>query len=203
LTVETTFVPDKTFAIQMQNINKTFPGPVHANKGINLAVKKGEIHALLGENGAGKTTLMNVLYGLYGPDDESSRIFVNGCEVEINEPMNAMKAMQNYYWPGNVRELRNVIERAVILSAGPNLAVELPKNVDAKSTAGRTLKDIEKRHILKILEMTGWRIRGRHIGDLCIGSPIPRHLLWQRHRADRSMRQRGHLLRTPRSAPIG
>lgn len=87
---ESPLVLDNNLAIQMRNINKTFPGPVYANKNINLEIKKGEIHALLGENGAGKTTLMNVLYGLYGPDDENSKIFVNGREVKITEPMDAM-----------------------------------------------------------------------------------------------------------------
>jgi simple sugar transport system ATP-binding protein len=90
MTVESQLVPDENYSIQMKNINKTFPGPVYANKGIDLAIKKGEIHALLGENGAGKTTLMNVLYGLYGPDDDSSQILINGHKVKIKEPLNAM-----------------------------------------------------------------------------------------------------------------
>jgi simple sugar transport system ATP-binding protein len=92
LTLESPLVSDENYSIQMFNINKTFPGPVHANKGINLAIKKGEIHALLGENGAGKTTLMNVLYGLYGPDDDTSKIIVNGRELKISEPIDAMEA---------------------------------------------------------------------------------------------------------------
>ncbi len=91
MTVEDKIVPDDNYSIQMKNINKTFPGPVYANKGVNLHIRKGEIHALLGENGAGKTTLMNVLYGLYGPDDDSSQILINGREVKIKEPMNAME----------------------------------------------------------------------------------------------------------------
>lgn len=55
------------YVIEMLNIRKAFPGIV-ANDNINLQVKKGEIHALLGENGAGKSTLMNVLFGLYQPE---------------------------------------------------------------------------------------------------------------------------------------
>ncbi|KHE71394.1 hypothetical protein LD39_09995, partial [Halobacillus sp. BBL2006] len=55
------------YVIEMLNIRKEFPGIV-ANDNINLQVKKGEIHALLGENGAGKSTLMNVLFGLYQPE---------------------------------------------------------------------------------------------------------------------------------------
>ncbi|PWI49084.1 ABC transporter ATP-binding protein [Candidatus Heimdallarchaeota archaeon B3_Heim] len=80
-----------SFAVQMKNISKTFPGPVKANIAVNLHIQKGEIHALLGENGAGKTTLMNVLYGLYGPDQtEDSYILVNGKDVQIKEPIDAM-----------------------------------------------------------------------------------------------------------------
>lgn len=55
------------YILDMQNITKIFPG-VKANDNVNLSIKKGEIHALVGENGAGKTTLMNVLYGLYEPE---------------------------------------------------------------------------------------------------------------------------------------
>lgn len=77
------------FAVSMHNIVKKFPG-VLANDNINLNIREGEIHALLGENGAGKTTLMNILYGLYGPDSEESKIFIHGKEVAIKEPIDAM-----------------------------------------------------------------------------------------------------------------
>ena len=58
---------DEQFAIEMLNITKIFPGII-ANDNITLQLKKGEIHALLGENGAGKSTLMSVLFGLYQPE---------------------------------------------------------------------------------------------------------------------------------------
>nr|WP_239534119.1 ABC transporter ATP-binding protein [Thalassobacillus pellis] len=67
----------------MLNIRKEFPGIV-ANDDITLQVKKGEIHALLGENGAGKSTLMNVLFGLYQP--EKGEIKVKGKEVQVTDP---------------------------------------------------------------------------------------------------------------------
>ncbi|WP_108669633.1 ABC transporter ATP-binding protein [Peribacillus acanthi] len=71
------------YVIEMLNIRKEFPGIV-ANDNITLQVKKGEIHALLGENGAGKSTLMNVLFGLYQP--EQGEIKVHGKKVNITNP---------------------------------------------------------------------------------------------------------------------
>ncbi|WP_144550271.1 ABC transporter ATP-binding protein [Peribacillus simplex] len=71
------------YVIEMLNIRKEFPGIV-ANDNVTLQVKKGEIHALLGENGAGKSTLMNVLFGLYQP--EQGEIRVNGEPVKITSP---------------------------------------------------------------------------------------------------------------------
>ncbi len=74
------------YVIEMNHIRKEFPGIV-ANDDITLQLKKGEIHALLGENGAGKSTLMSVLFGLYQP--EEGTILKNGKEVEINNPNDA------------------------------------------------------------------------------------------------------------------
>lgn len=79
---------DENNAVEMVNIVKRFPG-VLANDHISIEIRKGEIHALLGENGAGKTTLMNILYGLYGPDDEG-KISIKGKEVSIKDPIDAM-----------------------------------------------------------------------------------------------------------------
>ncbi|MDO4548073.1 MAG: ABC transporter ATP-binding protein [Clostridia bacterium] len=74
------------YIIEMLNITKQFPG-IKANDNVTLQLKKGEIHALLGENGAGKSTLMSVLFGLYQP--ESGIIKKNGQEVKINNPNDA------------------------------------------------------------------------------------------------------------------
>lgn len=77
---------EQPYAIEMLNITKRFPGIV-ANDNITLRLKKGEIHALLGENGAGKSTLMSVLFGLYQP--EEGEIHKDGVKVEINNPNDA------------------------------------------------------------------------------------------------------------------
>ena len=77
---------EEQFAIEMLNITKVFPGII-ANDNITLQLKKGEIHALLGENGAGKSTLMSVLFGLYQP--EEGIIKKDGVEVRINNPNDA------------------------------------------------------------------------------------------------------------------
>ena len=74
------------YIIEMLNIRKEFPGIV-ANDNITLQLRRGEIHALLGENGAGKSTLMSVLFGLYQP--EAGEIRKNGEVVKINNPNDA------------------------------------------------------------------------------------------------------------------
>ena len=74
------------YVIEMLHITKEFPG-IKANDDITLQLKKGEIHALLGENGAGKSTLMSVLFGLYQP--EEGIIKKNGVEVKIHNPNDA------------------------------------------------------------------------------------------------------------------
>ncbi len=71
----------------MKNITKTFGTKVVANKNINFQLKKGEILSLLGENGSGKTTLMNMLAGIYYPDE--GQIFIDGKEVSITSPKDA------------------------------------------------------------------------------------------------------------------
>ena len=79
-------VSDYPYVIEMRNITKEFPGII-ANDNITLQLKRGEIHALLGENGAGKSTLMSVLFGIYQP--EKGQILKDGKEVKINNPNDA------------------------------------------------------------------------------------------------------------------
>ena len=80
-------IDDTTLAVDMRGITKQFPG-VLANNHVDFSVKKGEIHALVGENGAGKSTLMNILYGLVHPD--SGEIFINAKQAHISEPRDAI-----------------------------------------------------------------------------------------------------------------
>ena len=78
----------QNLAIEMENISKAF-GVIKANEHVNLSVRQGEVHALLGENGAGKSTLMNMLAGIYTPDTGSIRI--NGQEVHFSSPKDSIR----------------------------------------------------------------------------------------------------------------
>jgi simple sugar transport system ATP-binding protein len=99
------------YIIEMLDITKEFPGII-ANDAITLQVKKGEIHALLGENGAGKSTLMSVLFGLYQP--EKGVIKVKGKEVKINSPLDANElgigmVHQHFKLVHNFTVLQNIV----------------------------------------------------------------------------------------------
>ena len=108
---------DYPYAIEMRNITKRFPGIV-ANDNITLQLKRGEIHALLGENGAGKSTLMSVLFGLYQP--EEGQILKDGEVVKINDPNDA-----NHLGIGMVHQHFKLVEcfsvlDNIILGVEPN-----------------------------------------------------------------------------------
>ena len=74
------------YLLEMKNIHKRFPG-VYALKGVNLCVRPGEVHAILGENGAGKSTLINILGGILQKDE--GEIWINGRNEEIHGVLDA------------------------------------------------------------------------------------------------------------------
>ena len=78
-------------AIELKGIDKSF-GLVHANRNINLKVRKGTIHGIIGENGAGKSTLMSILYGFYQADHGD--ILINGQKVNIRDPNAAIATLE-------------------------------------------------------------------------------------------------------------
>ncbi|HCL00952.1 MAG TPA: heme ABC transporter ATP-binding protein, partial [Lachnoclostridium phytofermentans] len=104
----------------MLGITKEFPG-ITANDNITLQLRKGEIHALLGENGAGKSTLMSVLFGLYQP--EKGSIKVKGKTVKINGPLDANAlgigmVHQHFKLVYNFTVLQNIILGVETVSGG-------------------------------------------------------------------------------------
>ena len=112
------------FVIEMRHITKEFPGII-ANDDITLQLKRGEIHALLGENGAGKSTLMSVLFGLYQP--AKGEILKNGQVVKINNPNDATAlgiGMVHQHF--KLVEVFSVLDN-IILGAEPNKAGFLTK----------------------------------------------------------------------------
>ncbi len=121
---------NKAIAVHMENITKTF-GRVVANKDVNLDVYRGEILALLGENGSGKTTLMNMLSGIYYPDE--GKIFVNGKEVLIRSPKDAHEL-----GIGMVHQHFKLID---VLTATENIVLGLTGKLNLKEAAGK-IKEI-------------------------------------------------------------
>jgi len=77
---------------------------------------------------------------------------------QISKP--DMEALKRYAWPGNIRELRNVIERGMIPGSGPDLRIEPAETLDSAAVADLRLDQVEKRHIVAVLEQTAWRVRG-------------------------------------------
>lgn len=124
----------KTAAVSMKNVTKAF-GSVNANDKVNLDIYKGEILALLGENGSGKTTLMNMLSGIYFPDE--GQIFINGKEEIIKSPKDALNL-----GIGMVHQHFKLID---VLSATENIILGLEGKLNIKE-ASKKIDDICKRY---------------------------------------------------------
>lgn len=140
--------------VELKQITKRFPGIV-ANDSISLTLRKGEIHALLGENGAGKSTLMNILFGLYQPDEGS--IKVNGETVTIDNPNKAIKL-----GIGMVHQHFKLVQpftvtENIILGMEPKKGI----NIDYKSASAQ---------VAKLSEQYGLRVNpNSKIQDISVG----------------------------------
>lgn len=133
---------EDNYVIEMLNITKIFPGIV-ANDNITLRLKKGEIHALLGENGAGKSTLMSVLFGLY--QAEEGVIKKNGQIVKINNPNDATK-----FGIGMVHQHFKLVECFTVLD-NIILGVEDTKlGFIEKKLARKKVMDLSEKYGLKV-----------------------------------------------------
>ena len=102
---------DGDLAVELEGITKRFPGVV-ANKDIGFPVRRGTVHAIVGENGAGKSTLMKILYGVQRPDEGT--IKVNGQVVNLHSPSDAIRAgigmvFQHFMLADNLTVLENVV----------------------------------------------------------------------------------------------
>ena len=142
------------YAIEMLHITKRFPGII-ANDDITLQLRKGEIHALLGENGAGKSTLMSVLFGLYQP--EEGIIKKDGKEVQIKDPNDA-----NDLGIGMVHQHFKLVECFTVLD-NIIMGVEPTK-------AGFLQKDEARKKILALSEKYGLQVDpDARIEDITVG----------------------------------
>ena len=130
------------YIIEMLHITKEFPG-IRANDDVTLQLKRGEIHALLGENGAGKSTLMSVLFGLYQP--EAGEIRKNGEVVKINDPNDA-----NALGIGMVHQHFKLVEIFTVLE-NIMLGVEPTRGgfLD-KKTARKKIMELSEKYKLKV-----------------------------------------------------
>ena len=134
---------EKPYAIEMLNITKRFPGII-ANDNITLQLRKGEIHALLGENGAGKSTLMSVLFGLYQP--EEGVIKKDGQVVKINDPNDA-----NRLGIGMVHQHFKLVECFSVLD---NIILGVEPN-----KAGFLQKDEARKKVVSLSEKYGLQVK--------------------------------------------
>ena len=127
---------DSKYAIEMRGITKRF-GHVTANNNVHLELQKGEILSLLGENGSGKTTLMNMLAGIYYPDE--GQIFVDGEPVSIQSPKDAFE-----HGIGMIHQHFKLVD---VFTAAENIVLGLDEEgkLDRKAIAAK-VRDIAERY---------------------------------------------------------
>ena len=132
---------ESEYAIELRNITKRF-GPVVANNDISLALRKGEILSLLGENGSGKTTLMNMLGGIYFPDE--GQIFVDGQPVSITSPKDSF-----HYGIGMIHQHFKLVD---VFTAAENivLGLEGEKGKLDRTSIRKAVKEIADRYGFEI-----------------------------------------------------
>jgi len=85
--------------------------------------------------------------------------------------VSSLRDLQRYTWPGNVRELRNVVERAIILSGEPVLRIDPPERRGTATAESLALEDVERLHIVRVLEQASWRVRGLQGAATLLGLP--------------------------------
>ena len=134
---------EQTAALELRNISKWF-GPVKANTNVDLDLRHGEILAILGENGSGKTTLMNMVAGIYYPDE--GQIFIDGEEVSISSPKDAYK-----YKIGMIHQHFKLVD---VFSASENIVLGV------RDGTAFSIKDVNNR-VQEIADRYGFNINPR------------------------------------------
>jgi simple sugar transport system ATP-binding protein len=141
--------------LEMRGITKRFPGTV-ANDGIDLDVRTGEVHALLGENGAGKSTLMNILYGLIGPDE--GQVLIDGEPAVIRDPADA------------IRRGIGMVHQHFMLVPVLTVAENVILGQETVRAPGMLDRREAERRISKLAEQLGFRIDPRaRVDQLSVG----------------------------------
>ena len=171
-TIESSQGPDSPLAVEMLGIVKRFPGVI-ANDGIDLVVRQGEIHALLGENGAGKSTLMNVLFGLYHAD--AGTIRVRGQATAYAGPRDAVAAGLGMVHQHFMLIPRFTVTENVILGSEGESTFHLDR-------------EAAERHVGALAEEYGLRVDPRaRLGDLPVGMQQRVEILRALHQGSRTL----------------
>ncbi len=162
------------FAVEMRGITKSFPSTqVVANDHVDFCVRRGEVHALVGENGAGKTTLMNLLYGLLKPDAGTIRI--NGREAHIHHPDDAIRL--------GIGMVHQHFKLVPSFTVAENILLGMEPN-----SAGVLLKKAEVDQVRRLVDEFGLPVDPNvHIHDLPVG-------LQQRVEILKTLQRQAHIL---------